>query len=555
MTDAPHVLAVVPARSGSKGVPRKNLGIIAGKPLLYWVLQMLSSCTEVDEVLVSTDCEEIAGLARSLGVGVVIRPVELALDCVTLDPVVHHAVEHLERMGQTFDIVLTVQPTSPLLRASTVAEVVQRLSIGDVDTVLTAIDASHLEWDVSGEVPVPNYAQRLNRQELPRKLRETGGILGTRREFVSAGGRIGPRTALVELDSLEGLDIDTTEDWLCADAALTRKRIAFITIGNRASGLGHCTRVQQLAECLLGHPFRIFCHEDEDMALTLFRSHHLSVEAVAYGGMAEAVAAFNPDVVVHDELDTDPEAIVAEKSAGRRVVCIEDRGAGPEHAHAVINALYPAEKSDHKRGHWYGPDVYCLREQFRRTPQRDRRGGVQRVLVTFGGTDPAGLTLKTMDALRGHCSVPITVVIGAGYGTPNKLKGVLGEMQAEGMEVELLRDVPLMSEVMLSADIAISSAGRTMYELASLHVPTLVMAQNAIELRHTFASIENGFLFLGLGDDVAISELRAAFRSMIEGSFLRESLRQRMETHDFSLGRDRVIRLILGERIPATHLS
>ena len=90
--DFMSVLAVIPARGGSKGIPRKNMRPLAGRPLLGWVIQACQQSKSVDRVVVSTDSEEIAVVARRLGAEVILRDPKLAEDVVTLDPVIHDAV-------------------------------------------------------------------------------------------------------------------------------------------------------------------------------------------------------------------------------------------------------------------------------------------------------------------------------------------------------------------------------------------------------------------------------------------------------------------------------
>jgi spore coat polysaccharide biosynthesis predicted glycosyltransferase SpsG len=119
-------------------------------------------------------------------------------------------------------------------------------------------------------------------------------------------------------------------------------------------------------------------------------------------------------------------------------------------------------------------------------------------------------------------------------------------MRAAGHEVELLRDVRLMSEQMARCDVAFSSAGRTIYELTHLGVPSIVMAQNDVEMKHTFASIDNGLLFLGRGTETTVDAIRAAFQSLTASPALRQGLRAQMNKHRLELGRDRVIDAILG---------
>src|SRR5437764_11026274 len=116
------MLALIPARGGSKGIPRKNLAPVAGKPLLVWTIEVARAAASVDRVVVSTDDAEIAETARSARAEVLERPVELAGDETPMAAVVRHAVEALAP-----EIVVLLQPTSPLRTARHVDEAVSLL--------------------------------------------------------------------------------------------------------------------------------------------------------------------------------------------------------------------------------------------------------------------------------------------------------------------------------------------------------------------------------------------------------------------------------------------
>ena len=257
-----------------------------------------------------------------------------------------------------------------------------------------------------------------------------------------------------------------------------------------------------------------------------------------------ALADFGAHLIVHAELDTDASTICAEKDAGYQVVCFEDAGTGAEEAHLVFNALYAADESEPARGRYFGPSVYCLRPEFRGVQALDCRDQVQEILVTFGGTDPSRLTYQALTALQ-SVSCHVTVIAGRGFEPYEELEERCSALRAGGMNLTLVRDVPLMSELMRRADFAISSCGRTLYELAALTVPTIALAQNSLELKHTFASAENGFVFLGLGSQVRPEALEAAIGSLLHSPELRRSLRGCMAAHDLVAGLERVTRSML----------
>jgi len=537
----PEVLAVVPARGGSKGIPRKNVRLLAGQPLISYVLRALAAAETVTRVVVTTDDDEIKAVAARCGAEVIDRPPELAGDAVTLDPVVYHAVEQVEARGGRPDVVLTVQPTSPLLRPATIDRAVRLLLESGAETVLSVINDTHLAWtvDEAGR-GVPLYERRVNRQELAPRLRETGGVFASRRAVVTPDGRIGRDVRLLELDPIEGLDIDSVADWWIAEKALNRRTIVFRADGSPEIGLGHVYRALALAGHLLDHELVFLMDADLPLGVELVRSAFYPVRTFI-GDPLPVLREIGAHIIINDVLDTEVPYIRALRDMGLFVVNFEDLGPGNHAAHLVINALYnPRFPEAHM--HW-GPQYADLREEFYTAPTKVVGPDVRRVLVTFGGADPADLTAKTLRVLG---SIPgdfeVEVVLGLAYAPRAALRELAEALGPRFTVAEQVRD---MSRRMHAADLVITSAGRTVYEVAAIGTPCIVMCQNARELRHLFALAENGFVNLGLGTDVPDDVLRATIERLMADAEARRRLSARMLATDIRGGTARVVRLIL----------
>ena len=141
-------IAIIPARGGSKGIPRKNLRPVAGRPLIYYSIMACLKSSLLDRVVVSTDDDEIALFAERFGADVLMRSRELADDLTTLDPVIYSVVRQAEKQWKDYyGIVISVQPTSPLIIAADIDAVIGILDVG-VDTVITVVDDRHLNWTI-----------------------------------------------------------------------------------------------------------------------------------------------------------------------------------------------------------------------------------------------------------------------------------------------------------------------------------------------------------------------------------------------------------------------
>ncbi|HID61546.1 MAG TPA: UDP-2,4-diacetamido-2,4,6-trideoxy-beta-L-altropyranose hydrolase [Anaerolineae bacterium] len=537
-----EVLVVIPARGGSKGIPRKNVRLLAGIPLIAHAIRTSRAAQTVRRVVVTTDDEEIATIARRYGAEVIQRPPALAEDAVTLDPVVYHAVTTLEA-DQRYrpDIVVTVQPTSPLLRAQTINRAVELLRSGRFDTVISVVEDTHLFWtrNKAGQY-VPMYESRLNRQFLPPMYRETGAILASRRQVITPESRIGPRVTLVELPPEEAVDIDTHFDWWMAEKSLARRRVVLRTDGSHQIGLGHVYRCLTLASRILDHEVTFVMSSDLTLGTSLVRQHHYSV-VESKGDPLETIRRLSPDIVINDILDTTSDYVDALREMGAFVVNFEDLGAGAVRAHLVVNSLYDSPVP--LPNHVWGPEYACLREEFYSAPTKRVQPEVRQVLLTFGGVDQGNLTIKVLRALD---EVPggfqVDVILGLGYTHSEELRTLRPGLRRPP---RIHHNVRSMSEYIHKADLVITSAGRTVLEVAAIGTPCLVLAQNEREMRHLHARSENGVVNLGLGHQVPEAFLVATLRELVENVELRREMNRRLLALDVRGGCERVVELII----------
>jgi CMP-N-acetylneuraminic acid synthetase/spore coat polysaccharide biosynthesis predicted glycosyltransferase SpsG len=536
----PSVLAVIPARGNSKGIPRKNLRSLAGRPLISYAIQTVLASRFKPYLLVSTDDEEIALIAQRYGANVHLRSPELARDETTLDPVVNDALIATEsRLGATFDLVATVQPTSPLLRTASLDAALARFADDeDLDTIISATDDTHLTWRREGGRYVPNYVARVNRQQLPPTFRETGGFLITRRRNVTAAGRIGPNVQLHVLEPPESIDIDSHDDWGLCSYYLRRRRVLFVVTGSPRLGLGHVYNSLLLANDLMDHEIRFLVDEGSELARDVIGSKNFPVEIQTGPSLADDVARIAPHVVVNDRLDTTAEYMESLRALGVRTMNIEDLGPGAALADAVVNALYQDPDLLNRERAYFGHRYACLRDEFFTLPDKGFRDAVERVLVTFGGTDPSHNTERVLDAVEPWCQergIALDVVTGPGIGA--------GRLE-DRPYAKVHRNVSNISDYMWQADVAFTSAGRTLFELAAVRTPAIVLAQNERELQHTFASEAFGFVNLGLGRYVSGATIRETLDSLVNDTGRRRALFERMSAIDMSQGRANVLRII-----------
>ncbi|KPI33218.1 N-acylneuraminate cytidylyltransferase [Actinobacteria bacterium OV450] len=213
----PRVLAVIPARGGSRGVPGKNLAEVAGVPLVVRAVQACRGAATVTDVVVSTDAGPIADAARAAGADAIRRPAAISGDTASSEAAVLHALDAFEELHSvTVDVVLLVQCTSPFLTSSDVESVAAAVATGAADSALTVAPFHGFLWrEADGDAAGVNHdkAVRPRRQDRPRDLLETGAAYAMDAAgFRSARHRFFGRTLPVATDPARVLEIDDPHD-------------------------------------------------------------------------------------------------------------------------------------------------------------------------------------------------------------------------------------------------------------------------------------------------------------------------------------------------------
>ncbi len=544
------IIAIIPARGGSKEVPRKNIKLLAGKPLIAYSIEPALKSKYIDKVVVSTEDEEIAEISKKYGAEVIERPEKLAKDETSLDPVIFNAVNSIEKKEDIkYDFVLTLQPTSPLLTTETVNKAIETMANRDYDTLITVKDETHLYWAKKDGSFIPLYKERKNRQYLDPIYKETGAILISKRESISENNRIGDKIFLFEIPRDESIDIDNYQDWWIAENLLKKRTIVFRVDGDNEIGLGHVYRMVTLANRMIFNHNIIFLMDNTKRSgIEKVKEYHYPI--ITFEGedaLFKNLEKINPDIVINDVLDTDKEYILKLKNKGYFVVNFEDLGSGSESADLVINALY--ENSYPPENHYYGYKYVCFRDEFFIFSKKNIQKKVKEILITFGGTDPNNLTLRTLKAIEklNLKDIFIKVILGLGYNQKEEINNYVNALKKRGFMVDTKENVKMMAKEMYDANIVITSNGRTIYEVASIGTPCISISQNEREVRHLFVHNSRCVMDLGIACNVSEDNIASAIKELIKNYELRKEMNKKLLKFDFKKGTDRVLRLIFDE--------
>lgn len=528
------VLAVIPARAGSRGIPNKNIRIVGGHPLVYYAIRNAVLSKFITDVIVTTDSPEVGIIAKQMGADVKWRDTALCADEVTLDSVVFNAIPAKKH----WDYIITLQPTSPTLSVVTLDKAIEYALRNDLDTVISVINAPRLSWGIKDGKKVPNYEKRLNRLYLPPCYVETGAFVISKAESVTESTRFGSKVNVYELSEEESICVSAFEDLRCAAAVLNRSKVAIYVNGNNKRGVGHVYRALELADEFYVKPDIFYDINQTDIKVFGKTTHNLQ----PVNGIAELFERCKKEqytIFINDILTTTIDYMIGLRSVlpKAKIINFEDDGEGILKADLVFNALYQNSDFPHVKS---GEQFYISGKTFMFYEPIRIKEKVEKVFISFGGADPQNYSDRLLRIISSpeYSAYRFTVVLGRAKTNVDEL---LSYNRHDNIDVFF--DVSNMPELMSHCDMGITSRGRTGYELAMLGIPSIAMAQNKREEKHGFVCNENGFTYIGLNpDDEIIKSNLNMYLKLSQNS--RQHFQNMLLSHDLRGGRRRVMALI-----------
>jgi CMP-N,N'-diacetyllegionaminic acid synthase len=217
------VAAIIPARGGSKGIPRKNLINVCGKPLLAWSIIQALDATEIDSVWVTSDDDEILEVAKFYGANPISRPLDISGDAASSESAWQHALEVIEGHGVSIDLVVAMQATSPIRESLDLDEGIRLLRGQNYDSLLSVAEVEDFfTWriisDGSAQSVNYDYRNRKRRQQIEISYLENGSFYIFRPDLLRVNGnRLGGRIGLFPMKRYKMFQIDNPDDVrLCA---------------------------------------------------------------------------------------------------------------------------------------------------------------------------------------------------------------------------------------------------------------------------------------------------------------------------------------------------
>jgi CMP-N,N'-diacetyllegionaminic acid synthase len=228
-----RILGIIPARVGSKGVPRKNIKLLGNKPLLQYTSDIALKSTLLTKVILSSDDDEIMRVGKQLGLEVPFkRPANLAADKTPTLPVINHALEYYRSLGEEFDAVCLLQVTSPFRTVSFLDDALQKFIKSNSDSLVSVQKVPHeynphwtFEVNTNGNLKMATGEKEIisRRQELPEAYHRDGSIYITKTTIIEDSNSLyGSEISFIESPKEFYVNIDTMEDWKTAELLLKK---------------------------------------------------------------------------------------------------------------------------------------------------------------------------------------------------------------------------------------------------------------------------------------------------------------------------------------------
>lgn len=528
---------VIPAIKKNAVIPDQLVKRLAGVTLIQRAIDTARGVVPAHDVVVVTDSQEISLICERNGVRF---HYNAGLRFTSLD-IISEMKSILRELGNDYGHIIVYRASCPLLTWVDIDDAYRRFLEDEADCLVTVKSVRHRIWEVR-----QGRLEAFLSEDETELVVESKALIIIKSEALQ-GGNI-RRTVPYFLND-RAMEINSYQDWWLCERLLTQRRVVFVVAGYPAIGMGHVFRSLMLAHEIANHKVFFVCTKESELAASNIAARDYKT-VIQQGELWEDVLALAPDLVINDMLDTSRDYMERLKAAGIPVVNFEDEGPGAALADQVVNALYEdggkGDGAKEKPRVLYGHRYFCLRDEFIQAEQNAFRPQPQCVLVTFGGTDMPDYTRQTLNVVEPLCrerGIAVRVVTGPGYAHRDELVRHIEALGNPLIRFEYATNI--MSRMMEGVDLAVCSAGRTVYELAHMRIPSIVLAQHEREARHTFARADHGFAYMGVMRRFNAERLRKVFAQLIDEPERRQRLYERQSRIHFDQNKAKVVSGIL----------
>jgi len=509
-------LIVIPAIKKNAIIPDQLVKKLNGITLIQRAIDIAKELTE--NILVITDSEEISLICERNGVAYY-KDSKLKLDSSNI-------IEVIKSIVKSDSDILVYRANAPLVDK----------------TLLISAYKRFLENRENIVVSVKNLDKRLLKQTKDSIIIEDNNLYYKELKAFLIFNKESKNYYPYVVDEEKSIEIESYQDWWVCEKLLQRKRIVFNVIGNTTVGMGHIYRALSLAHEIINHEIIFVCDKKDELAVDKIASKDYKV--IPSNDVLQTILSLKSHLVINDILNTKRDFIIELKKHDIKVVNFEDLGDGAKEADTVFNELYDRPILKYNNILW-GYEYYFLRDEFETAQPNSFKECVEKILITFGGTDQHNLTLGVLkNIIHITNGIQIEIVCGGGYLHKEELDNFL--QLHKDRDIKVTYQTGIISKKMEGVNFAITSNGRTVYELVHMNIPSIVISQHEREQTHNFSKLENGFINLGKVGDKDLDEKIVKYTSkLIEDSEYRYLLYLNTQKYDFLKNKQRVIQKIL----------
>ena len=527
---------LIPARGGTSNIARQNLRLVADKPLIYYVIKNALSYT--NNVYVSTDSDEIRDVSLLYGAKVIQRPKNLTRDSTKLEEIAFDVLTKINR-NHTFEKCLILNPKYPLIKPSTIKKLFSILN-GKIQTVYGFDQISHYQYKqiLFYSNGFGKFTNELSNCVITEKIVAFNckKFLRTRKFSTEKFG--------LKLTENEPIALNSYHDFGVLEKILKRRRILVRVDGSSKIGLGHVHNTLTILNHFRNDEILIVMNSQNKLGYKKFQEHLYQVNFFKNDSqLFEVIKKFQPHMIFNDILDTSINYIKKLKKEKIFVVNFEDLGDGRRYADLVFNPIYHSNKNNSNE--YFGPNFACVRDEFRIWEPTVLKTSPKNVVIIFGGSDPTNKTYQVLKLLEKYKlkNMKYSIIIGQDYKERKKLLDLISKMKKDNFLIELNENIDFLSKIFHESDFAITSNGRTVFELGSLHVPMIVIPVNEREKRHTFVQKSNVGYMIQLHNVSETHDFLKVFNKMLQYN-IRKKFQNNLKRINLLYGVDRVVQKI-----------
>ena len=519
-----NLLVVIPAIKKSAVIPDQLIKKLDGITLIQRAIDTALEITTNENILVVTDSEEISLICERNK----IKSFRKSSLEFTSDNILESITSIIQEKQQSN--ILLYRANTPLI-GSFILKEAYSVFLNNKEYILTSVKNEkrqllQLENELLQEVGNKEYLEELKAFHIFNKN------YFQNRQF---------KPYAVEIE--KSIEIESYQDWWICEKVLQRKKIIFNVIGNINVGMGHIYHSLALAHEITDHEVIFVCDEQYKIAVEKIAS--MDYRVISTNNVINTILKLRPNMVINDILNTDINYIKILKEHNIKVVNFEDLGSGSKYADFVFNELYDEPQIEGENYFW-GYEYLALRDEFYEATPHNVLEEIKEVLIAFGGTDQNNLTFIALKAILETCkeeNIKINIVCGGGYKFKDKLEDYLSECIYKN--IELFYAIGAISKVMEKTQLAISSNGRTVYELADMNIPSIVISHHKREATHSFATLDKGFINLGVIEDNVAVIIKEKFEKLVNDQDYRELLFMNIKKYSFRENKQKVVKKIL----------